>query len=236
MVSAAVCTLQIALSTRHARSTHAYSLLRCNAICAECVPPIHPHFTHPPAHMQRRCIQMMEETAWMYPKCCCLLQCLQLSHSSLQAALMRLRLVQSLVSAPQDVLLIRQQPLLGLCMRHYNHYNTIVVTCIVVVLVLLFITIVMNVRWLGSGPARRAVLPAGTAWPEQVIALTSHCTHTPRTACWPTHVAFHCIQAEARAASLSCITQAGVLNTVASVFAWPIRFASSNTLWTVNSS
>lgn len=88
-----------------------------------------------------------------YPKCCCLLQCLQLSHSSLQAALVSLRLVQSLVSAPQDVLLIRQQPLFGLCMQRHSYYNTISIIFIVVVFVLLLITVVIDGCWLGAVPA-----------------------------------------------------------------------------------
>ena len=45
---------------------------------------------------------------------CCLLQRLQLSNAVLQAALTGLRLSQGLVSSPQDLLLIRQEPLLGL--------------------------------------------------------------------------------------------------------------------------
>ena len=50
----------------------------------------------------------------MYLMGCCLLQRLQLRDAALQAALAGLRLSQGLVSSRQDLLLIRQEPLLGL--------------------------------------------------------------------------------------------------------------------------
>ena len=90
------------LPTLHTRKRGLHVTLQVTVTCITATRPPTRTRTH------RACTQkqMMIRTALDYPKYCCLLQCLELSHVLLQAALTSLSLSQRLMSAPEDLLLI----------------------------------------------------------------------------------------------------------------------------------